>query len=100
MPKTYSLSDTAQLDYEEILEYIGNDNPFAARKVSTQFKTAFDQLADHPYMGHKREDLTLKPLRFWPVGNYLVIYDPNASPLQIIRILSGYRDAIYRVDDI
>jgi len=97
---TYELFPRAKADMEEIWLYIAQDNPSEANKTEEKFYAAFDKLADHPYMGHKREDLTLKPLRFWPVGNYLVIYDPNASPLQIIRILSGYRDAIYRTDDI
>jgi hypothetical protein len=28
----------------------------------------------------------------WPVHSYLVIYRPEIQPLQIVRVLSGYRD--------
>ena len=49
-------------------------------------------LADNPGLGHLRRDLTTKPVRFWPVYSYLVIYDPDARPLEVVRILNGYRD--------
>lgn len=45
-----------------------------------------------PGLGHLREDLTDEPLRFWPVHSYLIIYRPGRTPLQIVRVLSGYRD--------
>lgn len=42
--------------------------------------------------GHKREDLTDKPVRFWPFKRrYLIIYIDH-SLIEIVRILSGYRD--------
>ena len=43
-------------------------------------------------MGHYREDLAAKPVRFWPVHSYLVIYRPEQRPVQIVRVLSGFRD--------
>lgn len=49
-------------------------------------------LSDHPELGHVRPDLTSKPVRFWSVYSYLIIYDPKARPLEVVRILSGYRD--------
>jgi plasmid stabilization system protein ParE len=42
-----------------------------------------------------RKDLTALPLRFLvvhPYSNYLVVYDPENKPTQIIRILHGARD--------
>jgi plasmid stabilization system protein ParE len=45
-----------------------------------------------PQMGHKREDLTDRPVRFWSVFSYLVVYDPVSSPLAVIAILHGARD--------
>lgn len=43
-------------------------------------------------MGHLREDLTDKPVLFWPVGSYLVIYNPVRKPIEIVRVLHGRRD--------
>ena len=45
-----------------------------------------------PGLGHVREDLTGRPLKFWPVYSYLVAYDPETKPIQIIRVLHGMRD--------
>ena len=50
------------------------------------------QLGLEPGLGHVREDLTGRPLKFWPVYSYLVVYDPETKPIQIIRVLHGMRD--------
>jgi antitoxin ParD1/3/4/toxin ParE1/3/4 len=50
------------------------------------------RLAEMPEMGHLREDLAEEPLRFWPVYSYLIIYRPDRNPLEVVRVLSGYRD--------
>lgn len=42
--------------------------------------------------GHLREDLADPPVRFWPVGAYLPIYDPTSEPLTVIRVLHGARN--------
>jgi antitoxin ParD1/3/4/toxin ParE1/3/4 len=49
-------------------------------------------LADNPEVGHLRTDLAPEPLRFWTIYSYMIIYRPETSPLQIIRILHGARD--------
>lgn len=43
-------------------------------------------------MGHTREDLTARPLKFWGVYSYLIVYDPASSPLSVVAILRGARD--------
>ena len=53
---------------------------------------AMEKLALNPHIGHKRDDLTDKPVRFWNVHSYTVIYNPDASPLMVLRIISNYRD--------
>lgn len=88
----YRLSLQASQDIIDIWDYIAQDNPTAADKVEAQFKDAFTKLAANPYLGHKREELTEKPVRFWGVHSYQIIYDPQSQPLVILRILSGYRD--------
>ena len=52
-------------------------------------------LATKPRAGRPRPDLTRFPVNFWVVPhypNYLIVYDPEAKPLQIIRILHAARD--------
>lgn len=51
-------------------------------------------------MGHRREDLTDKPVRFFPVYSFLIIYDPASTPLEIVRVLRGAQDiAVILGDD-
>ena len=64
----------------------------AADRVEQEIHRSVSMLADNPGLGHLRRDLTTKPVRFWPVYSYLVIYDPDARPLEVVRILNGYRD--------
>jgi antitoxin ParD1/3/4 len=45
-----------------------------------------------PGQGHTRKDLTDLPVLFWPVGSYLIVYDPEKRPLEILRVLHGARD--------
>ncbi len=42
-------------------------------------------------MGHGRQDLTSRDVRFWRVHSYLVIYR-SSTPLRIVRIIHGKRD--------
>jgi len=49
-------------------------------------------LGANPGIGHAREDLTHLPVKFWPVYSYLIVYDPETRPVQILRVLHGMRD--------
>lgn len=85
-------SPEARLDLLEIWEHIAQDNLDAADRVAQEIEQAVAMLGRNPKLGHHRRDLTSKPVRFWPIYSYLIIYDPDTKPLEIVRILSGYRD--------
>jgi antitoxin ParD1/3/4 len=57
-----------------------------------KFHRAFAMLARSPSVGHARPDLTKKPVLFWPVGTYLVIYQRDLRPLEVVAVLHGRRD--------
>ena len=58
-----------------------------------EFVEAFRFLVRTPGAGHKREDLAEgRPILFWPMRNYLILYKPNTNPLQIVTIVSGSQD--------
>ncbi|WP_145231069.1 type II toxin-antitoxin system RelE/ParE family toxin [Gimesia algae] len=48
------------------------------------------QLATHPGMGAK-QDQYRKDLRCFPIGNYLIFYEPVENGIQVLRILHGAR---------
>lgn len=41
--------------------------------------------------GHRRDDLTSRPLRFWRVYDYLIAYAPE-KPLLVLAVLHGRRN--------
>lgn len=90
----FYLSAEAENDIDEIITYIARENPSAAHTFIDSLYEAMEKLSDNPDMGHLREDLTDKHVKFWTFKwHYLIVYKP-ASPIEIIRILSGYRDII------
>jgi plasmid stabilization system protein ParE len=90
--KGYRLTPEALACVEEICAFIAEDGVDAALHVLDEFERAFDQLAASPEMGHRREDLTARPVKFWSVDSYLIVYDPVSTPLTVIAVLHGARD--------
>jgi plasmid stabilization system protein ParE len=71
----FILTSQAKQDIKDIWLYITNDSIRAADNVLEYLEQAFYKLANNPNIGSKREDLTNKPLRFWIVYNYYIIYE-------------------------
>ena len=90
--KSFRLSPEAASDIREIWQYIAEDSERVARKVRLSIFDACERLARNPSIGHTRRDLTTRDVLFWPVGSYLIIYDPRAKPLRILRVARGARD--------
>jgi plasmid stabilization system protein ParE len=68
----FVLHPEAALDITEIWEFIAKDNPLAARRVREDILDAIRKLVPFPHQGHRRPDLTARPLRFQIVCNYLI----------------------------
>ena len=80
------LSVVAEQDIDEIITYLAQENPVVAQKFLDALFDAMDKLAEYPELGHLREDLTDRPVKFWPFKwHYLIIYKPT-SPLEIVRV--------------
>lgn len=90
--KKYVLSIGAELDLDEIWEYIARDNIDAADRWVKRLFDVFDALARSPGMGHKREDLTAYPVLFWPVCAYLILYRVQNERIEIVAVTQGARD--------
>ncbi len=88
----YVLGGGADQDLDEIWEYVELDSVDAADRLLAKLFEAFEQVAQTPGMGHRREDLTQFPILFWPVGNYLVIYRAEKRPIEVVAIVHGKRD--------
>jgi antitoxin ParD1/3/4/toxin ParE1/3/4 len=46
-----------------------------------------------PGQGHRREDLTKRPVLFFPLYSYLIVYQSDVAPIRIMAVLRGARDA-------
>lgn len=93
MSRRFVLSVPAARDLDEILCYVlDHAGPDRARRVADHLHESFRKLAETPSLGHKRDDLTSLPVLFWRVWSFLVIYKPQAKPLEIVRVLHAARN--------
>ncbi len=93
--ENFQLTPEAINDLFEIWDYINRDNREAADRVEEGILGACNFLANSPLAGHVRQDLAPLPFRFWvvrPYSKYLIVYNPEKKPLQIVRIIHGARD--------
>jgi plasmid stabilization system protein ParE len=90
----YILGPDADLDLDDIWEYIAADSIDAADRWIAKLFDAFEAIGRMPGIGHKREDLTAYPVLFWPVGSYLIIYRTRADrhAVEIVAVTQGSRD--------
>ncbi|MBV9441675.1 MAG: type II toxin-antitoxin system RelE/ParE family toxin [Acidobacteriaceae bacterium] len=79
-------------DLDAIWEFIAQDNPAAADRVREDIYHAIQALIPFPHQGHRRTDLTSRPLRFWRVRDYLIAYAPDEKPVWVIAVMHGSRD--------
>jgi len=91
----YVLTPLAKADIFNIWSYIAADSEDAANRVERAIYEACAFLAEGPMRGHTRPYLTKRPLRFWTLTrypNYIVVYRPETSPLQVVAVLHGKRN--------
>lgn len=86
-----------EMDLREIRDKIAKDSPDSARRMMVRFVEAFRLLARRPELGRLREDLPDfdrkdTPVRFWPVGAYLILYLSARTPIEILAVVHGARD--------
>jgi plasmid stabilization system protein ParE len=87
----YDFHPEARFDLDEIWEYIRADNPDAADRMIAEILSAIRALVSLPNQGHRRPDLTSRPLRFTRVRNYLIAYAPDEKPLWVVAVIHGRR---------
>ena len=81
----------AEEDLLDIWRHIARDNPDAADAWIDQLGETALRLAENPEIGRMREEL-LPGIRSFPVGNYILFYQAIDDGIELIRVLSAYRD--------
>ncbi len=88
----YEVSAEAQNDLFEIWSRIANDSVDLANRIDEEFHNLFASLGRMPSQGHTRTDLTNRPVLFTSLYSFLVVYQPDVSPVRIMAVLRGKRD--------
>lgn len=88
----FALHPLATQDITDIWEFIAEDDPLAARRVREEILSTLRGLVSFPHQGHRRPDLTTRPLRFILVREYLIAYAPDEKPLWVVAVMHGRRD--------
>jgi toxin ParE1/3/4 len=91
MTSEYALHPEAFADLDDIRGYKAQDDPDAADRVISDIFDSIRGLVRFPHQGHKRPDLTSRPLKFILVREYLIAYAPDEEPLWIVAVVHGRR---------
>lgn len=81
----------AERDLLNVTDYIAQKNPGAAQDWLRDILRTFDLLADQPELGQSRQIEQYGKLRIHSRGNYVILYQPLADGVEIIRIVHGAR---------
>jgi antitoxin ParD1/3/4 len=95
MSVSFEFTPQATEDLDAIWWFIAEDSREAADRVEMEIVASCRQLAKHPLMGSKRQDITQLPVRFWTVAkfpNYIIVCRPETVPLQVVAVPHGKRD--------
>ncbi|MCY7320842.1 MAG: type II toxin-antitoxin system RelE/ParE family toxin [Phormidesmis sp. CAN_BIN36] len=83
---------TASRDIEGIIDQVADRLDFdAAERFLKKINHKCRSLADFPNMGRKRDELS-PLLRSFPMDSYLIFYRLIEGGIEIVRVISGYRD--------
>lgn len=94
----YKITRNAELDLQDIANFIAADNKKAAFNMLKIFEESFLKLSQMPNMGFSKTEWTDKDLKFWSIKKYLIVYKIESNHIVIVRVLSGYRDVVALLD--
>ena len=92
MASLYDVSAEAQNDLFEIWRRIAGDSVELANRIESEFYELFASLGRMPRQGHSRKDLTKRPVLFFPLYSFLVMYQPDVKPIRVMAVLRGRRN--------
>ena len=85
MASLFEVSAEAQDDLFAIWRRIAEDSLDLADRIDGEFYRM-------PRQGHARKDLTMRPVLFFPLYSFLVVYQPDVKPIRIMAVLRGKRN--------
>ena len=88
---SYSFSDRAVQDLDDICEYIAQRDARAASQLFDAIRQKCKLIAEFPNMGKAYAKLA-PGLRKFSVDDYMIFYYPRQDGIDIVRVVSGCRD--------
>lgn len=88
---SYSFSDVAVRDLDEICDRIAQVNAKAASELFEAIRQKCRLVAGFPNMGKSYNKLA-PGLRGFIVKDYIIFYYPRTDGIDVARVVSGYRD--------
>lgn len=89
MTRRFTRTLAAEHDLAEIIAHIAADSPRAALKLARTFDAKAQLLAEFPGGG---TPYPRRRARFFPVGEYLILYRETADGIVMLRYYHGRRD--------
>jgi toxin ParE1/3/4 len=95
----YGFSEDAMADLDEICDYLGSRSVNAASKLFDRIRQKAKLVASFPNTGKSYEDL-IPGLRGFIVDDYIMFYVCDGDGIEILRVISGYRDlrSVFELD--
>ena len=81
----------ALADLESVLDYIAQHSPQGARRVQSRIQTIVDVLSQHPHIGTRTNDPTIRRMTVLPYP-YLIFYEATAEEIIIHTVRHAARD--------
>jgi toxin ParE1/3/4 len=92
MTDRFRLTKPAIQDIEEIADYIAQQSGLEqSERFLSKLESKFSKIVTFPRLGRKRDEI-LNNIHTIPLDNYLILYLPIGDDIEILRIVSGYRD--------
>jgi toxin ParE1/3/4 len=85
------ISEQASNDLMDVWLYIANDSPQTADRFIDFIYEECCSLCLDPGLGRARDEL-FPGMRSFPVKRYIIFYRISSDSVEIVRVLSGYRD--------
>ncbi len=85
------ISSLAEIDLDEIWDYLSGKNIGAAEQLTKEFGQKFNLLAENPNIG-RRHDQVVVNLRSFPHKKYIIFYFETENGVEIYRVLHGARN--------
>ncbi len=92
MTPQFYLSEPAIQDIEDIADYLASQTGLEqAERFLSKLDAKFVRITQFPNLGRPRNEI-LPGLRSLSMDSYLILYTATEARVDILRVVSGYRD--------